>query len=124
MQALTGEHPDPARLAAFGRGSLDRGEMSQIETHLAVCELCCATLCTLPDDEFVDRLRASQKLPGWSTAFYGEASVAATAQSEPETTGFEVPSSFVFSDVNPGSHVPFTLGTGGRGGSKPKELPL
>ncbi len=124
MEELTLQHPDPARLAAFAQGALDRSEMTEVETHLDVCESCCDLLSTLPDDEFVDRLRASQKLPGWSAAFCGEASVAATAHVAPEATGFEVPSSFVFSDVNSGSEKPLTVETGDRSCFIPKGLPL
>jgi hypothetical protein len=55
------DHPDPARLVAFGRGILDREEMAEVESHLAVCEACGQVLSTLPDDGFVDRLRTAQK---------------------------------------------------------------
>jgi len=111
-------------MAAFGQGALDHGEMAEIETHLAVCESCCDLLSTLPDDEFVDRLRASQRLPGWTTAFCGDASVAASVHADSEATGFEVPSSFVFSDLSSGSEIPLTVNTVGRSGPGPREFPL
>ena len=40
------EHPDPARLAAFGRGLLIDDEMAEVESHVAVCEPCCQVLST------------------------------------------------------------------------------
>ena len=43
MEELTLGHPDPARLAAFGRGALDHDEMAEVESHLAVCNSCCRT---------------------------------------------------------------------------------
>jgi len=118
------QHPDSARLAAFGQGTLDHGELAEIETHLAVCESCCDLLSSLPDDEFVDRLRASQKLPGWATEFCGDVSVAVTVHAESEATGFEVPSSFVFSDLSSGSEIPLTVDAVGRSGPRPREFPL
>jgi len=121
---LTADHPDPARLAAFGQGALDRGEMAEVESHLAACESCCELLSTLPDDEFVDRLRASQKLPGWATAFWSDASVAATTQVASEATGFEVPSSFVLSDSKRSSKMVATIGTSGPSAPSTRELPL
>jgi serine/threonine protein kinase len=124
MEVVTGEHPDPVRLAAFGRGALDRGEMTQIATHLAACESCCEVLCTLPDDELVDRLRASQKVQGWNAASGGDPSVAATATVAFDQTGFSVPSSFVFSAASSGSEMPPTASTTDGKDSRRAELSL
>jgi serine/threonine protein kinase len=124
MEELTLAHPDPSRLAAFGCGDLDRGELAEVESHLAVCESCCELVSTLPDDEFVDRLRASQKLPGWATAFWGDASVAATPQPASEATGSEVPSSFVLSDSKRSSKMVATIGTSAPSAPSTRELPL
>src|SRR5262245_46868758 len=59
MAVESSGHPDPARLAAFGRGILNHGEMADVESHLAVCESCCRALSTLPDDDFVGSLRSA-----------------------------------------------------------------
>ncbi len=56
------DHPDPVRLVAFGRGTLNHDEMAEVESHLSFCEPCCQLLSTLPDDRFVDLLRSSEKL--------------------------------------------------------------
>ena len=79
MSVQSLDHPDSARLAAFGRGTLDDDEMAEVETHIAVCELCCQALSTLPDDEFVTSLRRAQ---GQSDS---DTSLRRTAKSNPTT---------------------------------------
>jgi serine/threonine protein kinase len=124
MAEQTSQHPDQGRLAAFGQGTLDHGEMAEVESHLTVCESCCALLCTLPDDEFVDRLRASQRCTGWAAKVQDDAGGAATAQAASADTSFEVPSSFVYSDLKSGSELPPTVATGDPAGSRMRNLPI
>ncbi len=123
MEELTLGQPDPARLAAFGRGALDHDEMAEVESHLAVCNSCCELVSTLPDDEFVDRLRASQNLPGWPTAFRSDASMAPPPPAS-KATGLEVPSSFVLSDSSCSAKMPPTIGTSAPSTPSTRELPL
>jgi serine/threonine protein kinase len=100
------DHPDLARLAAFGRGVLDDEEMAEVETHLAECELCCQVLSTIPDDEFVDSLRRAEG------HFDSDANLRRTAKSSPprsespDAPDFEVALSY----VPPGSHSSSELG--------------
>ncbi len=53
-----GPHPDPHDLAAFDAGTLAPVVRSEVERHVATCADCCRTLDSLPDDDFVARVRA------------------------------------------------------------------
>ncbi len=79
MSEQTLEHPDQARLAAFGRGILDHDEMAEVETHLAACDSCCQVLSSLPDDEFVASLRTAQNYSVLTASFWGAANPSATS---------------------------------------------
>ena len=82
------DHPDPARLDAFGRGTLDHDEMAEVERHLAVCESCCQVLSTLPADEFVGLMRKAQNHsdPGHESPVHCQ--VELDAGGNPRRTGF------------------------------------
>src|SRR5262249_6306218 len=121
MEAAIPEHPDRARLAAFGRGALESEEMDALEGHLAVCDSCCELVSTLPDDEFVDRLRASQRSPHPALAFFGDATVATTAQGDWESSGREAHASCVMSDASRSFKMPPLTGASAR---SRRELPL
>ena len=88
MAEPTLNHPDLARLDAFGRGILDHDEMAEVESHLALCESCCQVLTTLPDDEFVGLLRTAQNPTDFATGRRGDASIAATPPSTLRRTRF------------------------------------
>ncbi len=58
------DHPDAARLNAFGLGQLDPAEAGEVERHVSACTVCCQTLWSLPDDQLVELLRQSfRRLP-------------------------------------------------------------
>ena len=94
MDEPTLDHPDQARLAAFGRGILDHDEMAEVESHLALCESCCQVLSTLPDDEFVGLLRTAQNHSELATVFRGDASLVRDGTHAFDVPDSEVPSSF------------------------------
>src|SRR5262249_43611821 len=94
MEEHTSEHPDSVRLAAFGRGILDRGEMAQVETHLAVCESCRQALSTLPDNRLAGLLLTRQNRSGLATTPPGASELTATVPRTLGVSDFNVPSSF------------------------------
>src|SRR5262245_19290475 len=100
------DHPDPARLAAYGRGILDDHEMTEVETHFAVCEPCCQLLSTLPDDDFVGLLRSAKNHLDLDTCLRSAARPSSTPPETLDALDFEVASS----DVSPGSHPSTELG--------------
>ena len=53
-------HPPPERLRAFALGRLDESEASQVEEHLSVCEACCLTAATAPEDTLAVMVRMLQ----------------------------------------------------------------
>ncbi len=118
------DHPDPARLAAFGRGLLDHGEMAEVETHLAVCEPCCQVLSTLPDDEFVGLLRTAQKHLDLATSLWIAADSSAAPSETLDVPDFEVASSFVLSGSHSSSKLGATLSAGNLDSSETPEREL
>src|SRR5262245_18969970 len=95
------DHPDPTRLVAFGRGILDREEMVEVESHLAVCKACGQVLNTLPVDGFVDRLRTAQKHVDLAASLGIAAQSSGTPSEALDVAEFELASSIVL----PGSHA-------------------
>ncbi len=57
MSEAEGAHPSPHQLAAFDAGTLPPAAHSEVERHVAGCADCCRTLDTLPEDEFVRKVR-------------------------------------------------------------------
>ena len=124
MDEQTLDHPDPVRLAAFGRGILDHDEMAEVESHLAVCESCCQVLSTLPDDEFVGSLRTAQQQSELATSPWGAVNRTATAPVTFDVPGFKVPSSFVLHGSGSSSTLGSTLAPGNPSDSESPELSL
>ena len=89
------DHPDPARLDAFGRGTLDHDETAEVERHLAVCESCCQVLTSVPADEFVGLLRKAQNHLDLDTSLRRTAKSSSTPSETLDVPDFEVASSFV-----------------------------
>lgn len=69
-----GSHPPFEQLAAFGLGRLDDRESAEIEVHLSSCETCRGTVESLPNDEFINRLRGTCDPVGTFAAFADETS--------------------------------------------------
>ncbi len=59
MTDAQSSHPSLDQLAAFDLGRLRPEEWSELERHVAQCEVCCRKLEALPDDPLVALLRAS-----------------------------------------------------------------
>jgi len=118
------DHLDPARLAAFGRGTLDHDEMAEVERHLAVCESCCQVLSTLPDDEFAGLLRSAQNQSELAPSPWDAGNLTTTAPMTVVAPGFEIPSSFVLPGSGSCSEVGSTLAAGDLSGSGSPERAL
>ena len=58
------DHPTHQQLAAFLWGQLDNVEQAAIESHVAVCAVCCKILGEIPDDTMLGRLREAGKSSG------------------------------------------------------------
>jgi len=85
MTVLDPSHPNPKRLAAFGRGSIeDDLEAEVIEAHLETCDLCRQRLEALEDDPLIDLLKAAAQ-----TLRLGEADASGTP-SWNMPTGYEL----------------------------------
>ncbi len=118
------DHPDPARLVAFGRGILFDDEMAEVESHVAGCEQCCQVLSTLPDDEFVGSLRTAHNDLHLATSLWSASESSAATSETLDVPDFAVASSFVL----PGSHSSSmpgpTLSAGNLDSSETPELEL
>jgi serine/threonine protein kinase/WD40 repeat protein len=57
MTAAVQNHPPKEQLVAFGLGTLEPDEATQIEQHLESCSDCCETILDLADDTFVGLVR-------------------------------------------------------------------
>ena len=106
------DHPDPARLDAFGRGTLDHDEMAQVERHLAVCASCCQVLSTLPADEFVGLLRKAQNHLDLDTSLRCIAKSSSTPSETLDVPDSEVASWFVPPGLHSFSKLGETLSAG------------
>src|ERR1700687_3280591 len=62
MADLQVMHPNPEQLLAFGLGRLDECESLAIADHLADCPKCRTALETLPEDDFVAKVRNSARM--------------------------------------------------------------
>jgi serine/threonine protein kinase len=64
MAIRTAAHPSQETLVAFNRGTLPAGELSEVESHVAHCDSCCAALANLSEDRLVGLARqAAAGLP-------------------------------------------------------------
>jgi serine/threonine protein kinase/multidrug efflux pump subunit AcrA (membrane-fusion protein) len=109
MAQGTFDHPDPDRLAAFGRGRLDHDEMTEVESHLAVCESCCQLLSTLPDEEFVGLLRAAQERSESTAGPRRDANQTASTPISSDVLDTQVPPSSVLDESGASSNAWSTL---------------
>ena len=100
------DHPNPARLAAFGHGTLNHDELAEVESHLAVCESCCQVLSTLPNDKIVGLLRTAQNQLDLSASLRSAAESRATPSGTLDVPDFDDASSL----VPPRSHSSSKLG--------------
>src|SRR5262245_66394311 len=102
MKGVTAEHPEPGRLAAFGRGQPSPSEHSAIADHVASCSTCCDALRGVPNDTLMERLRNPD------TDVQPPNGVPAS----PPATGFTVPREL---EDHPRYRVVRVLGHGGMG---------
>src|SRR4051812_41651006 len=121
MAGQTLDHPDPDRLAAFGRGILDHDEMNEAERHLAVCESCYQVLSTLPSDEFVGMLRTAQKQAELAATPWGASNPTSTAPVISDVPDSGIPPSCVLQGAGSASDVGATLAPGNLCGSESPE---
>ncbi len=78
-------HLNPALLAAYGQGNVDRAEMAGIEHHLKECPSCCESVGEAPEDALLALLRDRGR------EVVGRPSAGADSGA---TLGYEIPSSF------------------------------
>jgi serine/threonine protein kinase/biotin carboxyl carrier protein len=100
------DHPNPARLAAFGHGTLDHDELAEVESHLAVCESCRQVLSTLPNDKIVGLLRSAQNQLDLAASLRSAAESRATPSGTLDVPDFDDASSL----APPRSHSSSKLG--------------
>src|SRR5262249_5318124 len=124
MDEQRSDHPDPVRVAAYGRGLLDNDQMAEVENHLAVCESCRHVLSHLPSDEFVRSLRAARKQSELPTSPWSAVNLTATSPRTSDVPDSEVASSFIRHDSGSFSKVGATFAPGNLSDSESSELSL
>jgi NHLM bacteriocin system secretion protein len=131
MAERTSDHPDPARLAAFGRGLLDGDEMTELEDHLRACDTCCEVLAGIPEDNFIGLLRTATDGRESVASGTGESAPTATEARAFDVPELEIPSSLVLHHPGPPTQLgPTSLDQGSasetqaipRDGELPPEL--